>query len=259
MSQLERQQNILRLLGSRASMTVREIAAALFYSESSVRRDVREMEARGLVTHLWGGVMLASGRASVIPVRLREEEHGAVKERIAALAAATVKDGDTVLLDSSSTVRRMLPHLACRRDLRIISNNRRVFEEDFPKSFRLYCTGGTYHPENHNFLGAAAEDYLRTVRADCLFFSSQGLSESGEISDVSEEETALRRVMLTRAARRVFLCDSSKIGVTKQFVLCTLEEVDEVVCDVPERIAAIKGSAAQPAAGCRTTGRNTCR
>ena len=52
MSQLERQQSILRLLSGRASMTVREISAALFFSESSVRRDVRELEARGLVTHL---------------------------------------------------------------------------------------------------------------------------------------------------------------------------------------------------------------
>lgn len=240
MSQLERQQNILRQLGGRASMTVRELAAALFYSESSVRRDVRELEARGLVTHMWGGVMLASGRASVIPVSLREGEHSEVKERIAQDAAALVRDGDTLLLDSSSTVRRMLPHLAGHRDLRIISNNRRVFEEDYPKSFRLYCTGGTYHPENHNFLGAAAEDYLRTVRADFLFFSSQGLSEGGEISDVSEEETALRRVMLTRAARRVFLCDSSKIGVARQFVLCTLNDVDEIISDAPERIAGIR-------------------
>lgn len=93
MSQLERQQSILRLLSGRASMTVREISAALFFSESSVRRDVRELEARGLVTHLWGGVMLTSHRGSVIPVSVRESENSAAKERIAKEAATACTTG----------------------------------------------------------------------------------------------------------------------------------------------------------------------
>lgn len=243
MSQLERQQQILRLLEAHPSLTVREISGTLFYSESSVRRDVRELEARGLVTHRWGGVMLTSDSTGVVPVTLREEENSAVKERLARDAAARARDGDTLLLDSSSTVRRMLPYLAERRDLRLITNNRRVFEMDLPKSFRLFCTGGAYHPENHNFYGPAAEDYLRSVRVDLLFFSSQGLSADGEISDASEEETALRRVMLTRAQKRIFLCDSSKLGVSRQFVLCSLDAVDEILCDAPERVEAIRARA----------------
>lgn len=246
MSQLKRQQQILHLLEAHPSMTVREIAGALFYSESSVRRDVRELEAHGLVTHLWGGVMLTSGSTGVVPVTLREEENSGIKERIARDAAARVRDGDTLLLDSSSTVRRMLPYLSERRDLRLITNNRRIFELDFPKSFRLFCTGGAYHPENHNFCGPAAEDYLRSVRADLLFFSSQGLSENGEISDASEEETALRRVMLSRAQKRIFLCDSSKLGISRQFVLCTLDAVDEVLCDAPDRIGEIRSGMPSP-------------
>lgn len=239
MSQLERQQRILLLLRERTSMTVREISEALFFSESSVRRDVRELESRGLVDHLWGGVMLTSGFA---PVSIRESEHSAVKDRIAKEAASRVRDGDTLLLDASSTVRRIVGYLGERRDLCIITNNQRIFEESFPKSFRLFCTGGAFRPENHNFCGPAAEQYLRSVHADLCFFSSQGLSEKGEINDVLEEETALRRVMLTRAQRRIFLCDSSKIGISKQFILCSLADVDEVICDAPERISKLPGS-----------------
>ena len=240
MSQLERQQSILRLLGERSSMTVREISEALFFSESSVRRDVREMEARGLVTHLWGGVMLSSRFGSILPVSVRESEHGAAKELIAREAASRVRDGDTILLDSSSTVRRMIGYLAERRDLCIITNNQRIFDEAVPKSFRLLCTGGNFCRENRNFYGPAAERMLSSVRADLLFFSSQGVSERGEINDASEEETALRRVMLSRAEKRIFLCDSSKLGVSKPFVLCSLDEVDEVISDAPEALAALQ-------------------
>lgn len=245
MSQMNRQQSILRLLEGHASMTVREISEALFYSESSVRRDVRELESRGLVTHQWGGVMLASGRGGIVPLRLREDEHAEKKERIAREAAALVRDGDTVILDASSTVRRMLPYLTERRDLRLITNNRRIFEAELPGAFRLFCTGGSYNRENHDFCGAAAEAYLRAVRADVVFFSSQGLNAAGDISDVSEEETSLRRVMLSVSARKIFLCDSSKLGVTRQFVLCNLLDIDRVLCDTPERIAEWTAEAAE--------------
>ena len=245
MSQMNRQQSILRLLEGHASMTVREISEALFYSESSVRRDVRELETRGLVTHQWGGVMLASGRGGIVPLRLREDEHAEKKERIAREAAALVRDGDTVILDASSTVRRMLPYLTERRDLRLITNNRRIFEAELPGSFRLFCTGGSYNRENHDFCGAAAEAYLRAVRADVVFFSSQGLNAAGDISDVSEEETSLRRVMLSVSARKIFLCDSSKLGVTRQFVLCNLRDIDRVLCDTPKRIAEWTAEAAE--------------
>lgn len=116
------------------------------------------------------------GRGGIVPLRLREDEHAEKKERIAREAAALVRDGDTVILDASSTVRRMLPYLTERRDLRLITNNRRIFEAELPGSFRLFCTGGSYNRENHDFCGAAAEAYLRAVRADVVFFSSQGLN-----------------------------------------------------------------------------------
>jgi DeoR/GlpR family transcriptional regulator of sugar metabolism len=74
--------------------------------------------------------------------------------------------------------------------------------------------------------------FIRSISADIVFFSSQGISDDGEISDVSEEETAIRRVMLERAKYKVFLCDSSKIGVRKSFRLCSKDDVDRIICDV---------------------------
>lgn len=97
----------------------------------------------------------------------------------------------------------------------------------------LYCTGGTYLPKNHIFIGSAAEKYLGGIHADLLFFSSQGISENGEISDASEEETSLRRVMISRAKKTFFLCDDSKYGVKKTFTLCHKNDLTGVICNVP--------------------------
>ncbi len=245
MSQLERQQKIihtLKQLRPNESLSVKELAVMLYASESSVRRDVISLEKRGLVTHIYGGVMLPHYRNAVIPASIREGEHSSAKEQIAASAAALIKDGDTVLMDASSTTRRILQYLGDRKSLRIVTNNARLFSECENPDIRLYCTGGSYNERNHAFTGPDAEAYIQRIHADILFFSSEGLSHTGEITDVSEEETSIRRVMLSRADRKVFLCDASKIGITKFTTLCKLDEIDDVICDRPELIEEIRRS-----------------
>lgn len=233
MIQYERQQNILSLLQQRGTASVRELSAAVFASEASVRRDIEVLEKKGYVKRIYGGVMLSRHENSVIPLDLRDPEHSSVKEQLARRAAALIPDGATVLIDASSTTRRILRYLGHRRDLRIITNNLRLLQEAKDPTIQFYGTGGAYNPSNHAFVGPAAEAYVRGISADLLFFSSQGITEEGEITDVSEEETALRRVMLSRAKRRIFLCDSSKIGVRRVFTLCTRQDVDEIICDIP--------------------------
>ena len=229
----ERRVQLLKLLEAQKTLSVRELSTRLFVSEASVRRDIEELEAQGQVKRIWGGVMLASAPNVVVPIDLRDGEHSAVKEALAQRAAALISDGDSIIMDGSSTVRRIVKHLDGKKNLRIITNNLRIFHDCITPDVQLYCTGGLYFPKNQIFIGTAAESYLRTISADILFFSSQGLSEDGEISDTSEEETALRRVMLQRARKKVFLCDSSKLGVRKGFTLCRKEEVSEIICNMP--------------------------
>ena len=231
MIQYERKERILERLSQRKSISVKELAAELFISEASIRRDIASLEEEGLVTRLYGGVTLSSNRNGVVPVTFRDGEHSAQKEAIAKKAAALVRDGDTIMLDASSTVRRMLRYLTDRRDLTVITNNLRIFDEYGSSGIRLYATGGIYRHENHALVGAGAIETLSSLSADAVFFSSQGLSEEGEITDASEEETALRRAAMRRAARTVFLCDGSKAG--KRFFnrLGRLEDMDLVIAD----------------------------
>ena len=233
MIQYERQQNILNILRHRGTASVRELSAAVFASEASVRRDIDALEKQGYVKRIYGGVRISRHENSVIPLDLRDPEHSAVKDQLARRAAAMIPDGATVLLDASSTTRRILRYLEHRRDLKIITNNLRLLNEADDPAIQLYGTGGAYNPSNHAFVGPAAEAYVRGISADLFFFSSQGITEDGEITDVSEEETSLRRVMLSRAKCRIFLCDSSKIGIRRVFTLCTRHDVDRIICDTP--------------------------
>lgn len=229
--QQERRRQMLAILQTEKMAAIRELAARLYASEASVRRDVLALEKEGLVRRIYGGVLLSDYENTVVPLAMRDDEHSAAKEALARRAAAMVQDGETLFLDASSTVRRMVRHLHGRKGLTIMTNNQRIFDELGDCDARVYCTGGEYSRENHVFAGPMAERFVRGVTADWLFFSSQGLSLDGEVSDYSESETSLRRAMIDRSRRRVCLMDASKVGRRCAFVLCTRDEVEAFLCD----------------------------
>ena len=227
----ERQEKLLQILKEKKSASIKVLSQLLYISEASVRRDVELLEQRGYVKRVYGGVMLACYQNTVVPLELRDNDHSVVKEELARRAAQLIHDGDTILLDGSSTVRRIVKYIGGKRNLKIITNNLRIFTECNSSEVQLYCTGGTFLSQNHIFIGPSTIDYLQGISANLLFFSSQGIDNEGVISDISEEETAIRRAMLSRAERKYFLCDASKIGIRKTFTLCRSEELNGVICD----------------------------
>lgn len=232
MLQHERQNEILNILKNQSSATVEEIAAKIFVSPSTARRDIIALEEKGYVARLYGGIMLAEYTNESIPVSLREGSFSAAKEAVAKMAAARITHGATVFADGSSTVRRVFKYVEAE-GVTVITNNKRLFDEYANKKcFTLFATGGRYDARNHVFLGEMAIRNVRDFRADLFLFSSQGVTEEG-VFDVSEEETALRRAMLSAADKSIFLCDASKLGVKKTHRLCPLTAIHEIICDAP--------------------------
>ena len=85
--------------------------------------------------------------------------------------------------------------------------------------------------ESLAFVGVSAEKTARSYNADTLFFSVASLSESGMLSDWSEEEAMLRIEMAKCSGKRVLLCDSSKLGKTSTFKLFDLSSVEFIITD----------------------------
>jgi len=239
MLQYERQDEILAILEQKRTIGIADLSKELYVSEATVRRDLNALEKLGLVKRIYGGVMLSKyASSSDLPLRLREQESRAQKDLIAAKAAEFLHDGATIIMDASSTVQHMIPYLTHYRNLTVITNSLRVVHQLENSDIRIYCTGGNFIARNRAFAGPSAINMLKDFYADYLFFSAQGLSLSGEITDFSEEETALRKIMLTRATKSYFLCDSSKIGQSYLFKLCDSTDVDRIICNtaLPESI-----------------------
>ena len=189
MIQVGRQQQIMELLHAKHFMTVSEIAESIYVSEATVRRDISKLAEQGLVKQVYGGVVLSEYRNEVVPISLRDKENSAKKEQIAMKAAELIHDNDTVIFDASSTVRRICRHITERKNLTIITNYLRVCQELKDSDVTVYCTGGALMTRRECFLGHYAEEFIRGIKADAVFFSSQGYSENGEITGIISEST----------------------------------------------------------------------
>ncbi len=233
MTVYERRNKIIEHLKLKRISNIEELSRLVWSSQSSIRRDIKALEAQGLVSQIYGGVMLPEYQNSVIPLNMRDSAYSAEKEKIAEQAARLIFDGATIMMDGSSTVRRIMKYISDFKDLKIITNNLKILSDFECPNAKIYCTGGLYNAQNNIFIGSAAENFIRATHADILFFSARAVSNDGVISDVAEQEVSLRRVMLEHTQKKVFLCDSSKVGDRKTFTLCHVREVDRVISDKP--------------------------
>ena len=226
----QRLEEIMALLRRDKYMTVKALAKELFASEATIRRDIALMEQSGLITRSYGGVALADGKNRFVGLEQRTEKNQREKAFMAKQAAACVRDGDAIFMDASSSVLNMIPFLR-QENLTVITNSLRVADKLGHTGARIFLTGGLLLESSKAFGGSIAERTIRGFHADKLFFSATGVSENGEISDYSELEAQLRRVMIECADQKYFLCDSSKFGKRYLFNIAHIEQVDHIISD----------------------------
>jgi len=232
MIQYHREGEILKLLENKRAVKITHLTKALYVSEATIRRDLNALERRGIVKRVYGGVILTKYLHENLPVELREVENSHFKEVVATRAAEFLQDGISIIMDGSTTVKMLLPHLSAYKNLVIITNNLEIINGINNPQIRLHCTGGQYHVANRVFFGHQAGDMLKNICADLLFFSTQGYSEDGDMTDSSEGESAIRRIMLSRAETKIFLFDHTKFNKKYTFRVCGREDVDHIICDV---------------------------
>ena len=224
----EREREILRMIEERGGFaTVRELCRAVFASESSIRRDLTALEARGLIRRSHGGAERNANPSGGIAFSSRTVQNVEEKRRIAQLAKRLVKNGDIIFLDQSSSAFYLAEALMDNRTLTLVTNNVQILSLLSESTARVYGSGGMLCPENRSCLvGEDAAATFARVHADLAFFSARSLSEDGAITDLSREEVLVRAAMIRNAAKTVFLCNRSKHGTRSAYLQCTIDEVD---------------------------------
>ena len=230
----ERHRRILEELQRNPHATVRELATLLCVSEPTVRRDFTELHRKGIITKIYGGAILNEGAADrEIPFFLRENEKSKVKAEMGARAAELVRDGMVVMLDGSTSAYHLVPYLARRKDLIVITSGAKTAVALAEANIRTFCTGGQMLIHSFSYVGEQAENFVRNINADLLFFSCHGLTDRGQMTDLAIEEANLRKIMFASCQKKILLCDSSKFGKTCFYNMGHIREIDGIISDKP--------------------------
>jgi DeoR family transcriptional regulator, fructose operon transcriptional repressor len=181
-------------------------------SPATLRRDLAEMEERGEIIRVHGGVLDPGYARAEISFDERRRRHGAAKKAIAAAAAAMVPEGATVFVDAGSTCLEAGKALLARPDLRIVTHSVALMEAGRQGKAEVVCIGGSLRKVSGALTGGAALGALDRLRADWALVGASGLDPAAGCFTTELSEAEVKKALLSRAARKVLLADGSKWG-----------------------------------------------
>ena len=216
---------ILDLLARQRTATVQELCEALNASESTIRRDLNELDKLGKVNKVHGGATLPDSqfRADEPTMAAKEELAVAQKQSIALAAVELIQPEDFIFLDAGSTtlaVARCLsgPALKARYVTNGVAHARLLAQ----KGCRVFLPGGLLRPETEAIIGAAALVSLQQYNFTKVFLGANGVALEAGFTTPDPEEAAVKAAALRRARESWFLVDDSKFAKVYPAVITDL-------------------------------------
>jgi DeoR/GlpR family transcriptional regulator of sugar metabolism len=231
-SSVERQNQIVQLLSLNQRISVAEICATFEISKATACRDLEALVSSKKIQRVHGGAIPLAYSSPEIPMLVRREEQAETKRRIGQAAAELVRDGDTIVLGSGSTVLQAALSLRERRNLTVISNSLPVLNLMVERSdITLVSIGGMLLPTELCFIGHIAELSLEEVRADKAIIGVRSINlEQGLTSDYLPE-VLTDRALLRASQETIIVADHTKFGRISKALLVPVDKVQTIVTD----------------------------
>lgn len=230
----ERRAQIRTVIEAEGRVTTEALAARFHISPVTIRADLKALAATGVIVRTHGGA-LAHRDGEDVPLDVKAGLHHAEKVRIAEVAAAMVRDGETLLLDSGSTTNEIARQLATMRfeqGLNVITNALNVaMTLASARHVRLIMLGGVLRPDSYALSGPQAEAALAGLKADRLFLGVDSLDPEVGLMTPHVLEAQLNAQMIAASTHVVAVADSSKLLRRNLSVIARVDQIDTLVTD----------------------------
>ncbi|HWT24601.1 MAG TPA: DeoR/GlpR family DNA-binding transcription regulator [Solirubrobacteraceae bacterium] len=226
----ERRRAILATLSRDGKVVAAQLVEDLGVSEDTIRRDLRDLAAHGLVQRVHGGALPPAPQPGSFAHR--RETAQVAKVALAEAAVRVLAGARVVLLDGSTTnlelARRLPPDRACT----VLTNSPPIAAAlaDHP-SAEVVVIGGRLDKEAQVTVGSAAVDFLRTVRADACVLGVCALHPEAGLSTVDLEEAHAKRAMVAASADVVALATADKLRAASHYLVAPVAELTHLVTD----------------------------
>jgi DeoR/GlpR family transcriptional regulator of sugar metabolism len=227
-----RRMKILEWLQEEGSARVRDLSAAFGVSEVTVRQDLERLDQEGFITRDHGGAYLKSVQQQVQTLSLQHLTNMEKKRKIGKVAAALVRDYETIILDAGSTTTEVANHLTMREGLTVITNalNIALTLGAIP-SFTVHMPGGQFKAPTLSLSGERSAEYLDNIFAGKLFLATAGVSVEAGLTYPSFADLPIKKAMIKAASEVYLVADSTKVNANSFTRLGGLDLIHALITD----------------------------
>ena len=239
MLEAERHHIILELLSETQTVRIQDIIEATNASESTIRRDLIELEKQKKLKRIHGGAVKLQGKLQESSMIEKTLKNLHAKQKIAQLAASIINEGDTVYLDAGSSVFEMIPYLPA--SIIVVTNGISHTDALLEQGCKTILTGGIAKPATKALIGRGALGSLQQYRFDKCFLGTNGVHPDYGLTTPDEEEAQVKELAIHLSRESYVLADHSKfqeVAFAKfadlsQATLLTTSESSEFLSDFP--------------------------
>lgn len=229
----ERRKKILERLAHAQSVTVSVLAAEFGLSESTIRRDLQELDELGLLKRTHGGAVPIEVASFEPTLQEKHTQRAKEKSAIAKAAVEWIQPGDTILLDSGTTtlqLARLLPDM----ELTVVTNSLMIAEElaSYERIHRLIL-GGELRTTTGAMVGPFTELVLSRLHVDKFFLGANGVHLTFGVTTPNAIEAATKRAMMRSAREVILVADHSKLQQRSLVKICDIDEIHTFITDAP--------------------------
>lgn len=214
-------------------VVVSELAESYGVTEETIRRDLEKLEAEGYAKKTYGGAVRNDNTTGELPYTVRKQTNVGGKKYIAEIIGSLIRDGDSLLLDASTTALFTVKSIFSKENLTIITNSVEILL-DLPQgqNWNVISTGGFYRNESMAFYGNAAEEKVKNYCVDYAILSCKGMDIQKGITDTREQFAELKKSFFGSAKKVVLAIDHTKFDKVSFVHFADFDSVDIVVTDV---------------------------
>ncbi len=242
----DRKDEIVLQLRRRNRVYVSDLSSQFAVSEVTIRKDLQELERRGLARRVHGGAMNIVSTAVEPTLSELEETNIEIKRVIAEEAFRHIDDNDAVFLYSSTTTRELIPFICQHPEKRltiITSSVLTAAELANLEHITLIMIGGSIRSSMYTVEGPQAINFVGEFHADKTFIGTNGFDTVGGVTITNVNESLLKRAMIANSSQTFLIADSSKYNCIALSRVCPMERIDFLITDdkfAAEDIAAME-------------------
>jgi DeoR/GlpR family transcriptional regulator of sugar metabolism len=228
----ERKRLILESAGRDGRVVAAELSRLFRVSEDTIRRDLRELAADGLLHRVHGGALPLPKPPVSVSYASRVGQTPEAKAAIAEAAAALVRSGQVIAVDGGTTSLQVAQHFPADLRATVVTHSLPVLDALAARpGIELIAVGGRVFGEALVTVGPIAVDTYRSLRPDVCFFGVAGIDVEAGVTALNQEEALVKRAMVEGAAQVVAVAASNKLGTAAAFTVAPIARVTHLVTD----------------------------